>query len=50
MSAWRNWALRVPILKQWQEYRDAEFVVEDIVIEAPGPASLTERAQIPAEK
>ncbi len=37
MAAWRNWALRVPILKQWQERRNAEFVVGDIVIEAPGP-------------
>ena len=37
MAAWRNWALRIPILKQWQESREAEFVVGDIVIEAPRP-------------
>jgi FkbM family methyltransferase len=37
MAPWRNWALRVPILKQWHELRDDEFVVGDIVIEAPRP-------------
>jgi len=37
MVAWRNLALRVPIIKQWQERRDYEFFVGDIVIEAPRP-------------
>lgn len=37
MVAWRNWVLRVPILRRWQERRDSEFVVGDIVIEAPKP-------------
>jgi len=37
MFAWRNLALRVPIIKQWQERRDYEFFVGDIVIEAPRP-------------
>jgi FkbM family methyltransferase len=37
MVAWRNLALRVPLLRHWQERRDSEFVVGDIVIEAPRP-------------
>jgi len=37
MAAWRNWALRLPIFKQWHERRDVEFVVGDIFIEAPSP-------------
>jgi FkbM family methyltransferase len=37
MAAWRNLALRVPIIRQWHERRDHEFVVGDIVIEAPKP-------------
>jgi FkbM family methyltransferase len=37
MVAWRNLALRVPIIRQWHERRGNEFVVGDIVIEAPKP-------------
>jgi len=37
MAVWRNWALRVPILRKWHEHRGAEFVVGDIVLEAPRP-------------
>ena len=37
MAAWRNLALRLPLIRQWQERRDYEFVVGDIVIEAPRP-------------
>ena len=37
MPAWRNFALRLPVLRQWREQRDIEFVVGDIVIEAPNP-------------
>src|SRR5580693_5301013 len=37
MVAWRNLALRIPLLRHWQERRDSEFVVGDIVIEAPRP-------------
>jgi FkbM family methyltransferase len=37
MAAWRNLALRVPIIRQWRERREVEFVVGDIVIEAPKP-------------
>ncbi len=37
MAAWRNLALRIPIIKHWHERRDDEFVVGDIVIEAPRP-------------
>ncbi len=41
MAALRNWALRIPIFKQWHERRDNEFVVGDIVIEAPRPQVST---------
>jgi FkbM family methyltransferase len=37
MAAWRNLALRIPILRHWRERRDSEFVVGDIVLEAPKP-------------
>jgi len=37
MAAWRNLALRIPIIRHWRERRDFEFVVGDIVIEAPKP-------------
>jgi FkbM family methyltransferase len=37
MAPWRDFVLRVPIIKQWRERRDVEFVVGDIVIEAPKP-------------
>jgi FkbM family methyltransferase len=37
MFAWRNLALRVPILKRWHQGRADVFVVGDIVIEAPKP-------------
>jgi FkbM family methyltransferase len=37
MSAWRNLALRVPLIRQWCERRDVEFAVGDMVIEAPKP-------------
>ena len=37
MAAWRNLALRMPIIRQWRERREFEFVVGDIVIEAPKP-------------
>ena len=37
MAAWRNLALRVPIIGNWHERRDYEFMVGDIVIEAPKP-------------
>jgi FkbM family methyltransferase len=38
MGAWRNLALRVPIIRHWRDRRDDEFVVGDIVIEAPRPS------------
>jgi FkbM family methyltransferase len=37
MVAWRNLALRVPIIRHWHERRDYEFALGDIVIEAPKP-------------
>ena len=37
MAPWRDFVLRVPVLKQWRERRAVEFVVGDIVIEAPKP-------------
>jgi FkbM family methyltransferase len=37
MGAWRSLALRLPVLKQWRERRQNEFVIGDIVIEAPKP-------------
>jgi FkbM family methyltransferase len=37
MAAWRNLALHVPIIRQWLERREVEFVVGDIIIEAPKP-------------
>jgi len=37
MSAWRNLALRIPLIRQWRERRNVEFAVGDIVIEAPNP-------------
>jgi FkbM family methyltransferase len=37
MAAWRDFALRAPILKQWHERRQREFAVGDIVLEAPQP-------------
>jgi FkbM family methyltransferase len=37
MLAWRNLALRIPIIRHWHERREHDFVVGDIVIEAPKP-------------
>ena len=37
MAAWRRLALRIPLIRHWRELRDFEFVVGDIVIEAPKP-------------
>ncbi len=37
MVAWRNLALRIPFIRHWRERRDFEFVVGDIVIDAPRP-------------
>ena len=37
MAAWRNLALRVPIIGNWRERRGGEFVLGDMVIEAPRP-------------
>ena len=37
MSSWRDAALRFPVLKQWRDYRQREFVVGDVVLEAPNP-------------
>ena len=37
MVAWRNFAFRLPIIRHWRERRDFEFVVGDIVLEAPKP-------------
>jgi len=37
MAGWRNWALRVPILRTWLESREREFSLGDIIIEAPRP-------------
>lgn len=37
MIAWRNLALRVPLIRHWHERRDDEFALGDIVIEAPRP-------------
>lgn len=37
MVGWRDAALRLPILKQWREHRQREFVVGDIVLDAPNP-------------
>jgi FkbM family methyltransferase len=37
MVAWRNLALRIPIIRHWHERREYDFVVGDIVIEAPKP-------------
>ncbi len=37
MIAWRDLALRVPMVRHWRERRDDEFVVGDIAIEAPAP-------------
>jgi FkbM family methyltransferase len=37
MAAWRNWAHRFPLIKQWHDNQDTEFAVGDIVIEAPRP-------------
>jgi FkbM family methyltransferase len=37
MVAWRNLALRIPIIRHWRQRRDSEFVVGDIVIDAPRP-------------
>src|SRR5579864_8856326 len=37
MVAWRNLALRIPIIRHWGQRRDFEFVVGDIVIDAPRP-------------
>ena len=56
MAAWRDLALRAPILKQWHEHRQREFAVGDIVLEAPRPPvsksvrkSLRRNAYEPAE-
>jgi FkbM family methyltransferase len=37
MTSWRKLALRVPLIRQWLERCADEFVVGDIVIEAPKP-------------
>jgi FkbM family methyltransferase len=37
MLGWRDASLRLPLLKQWREHRQREFVVGDIVLEAPNP-------------
>lgn len=39
MAAWRNWALRIPVIKHWhwQHSRTSKFTVGDIVLEAPWP-------------
>jgi FkbM family methyltransferase len=37
MAAWRNLALRVPLIRQWRERCADEFILGDIVIEAPKP-------------
>jgi FkbM family methyltransferase len=37
MAGWRDAASRLPILKQWHEHRQREFVVGDIILEAPNP-------------
>jgi FkbM family methyltransferase len=34
---WSDAVLRLPVLKQWREYRQREFLVGDIVLEAPNP-------------
>jgi FkbM family methyltransferase len=38
MIAWRDLALRLPMVRHWRERRDDEFVVEDIVIKVPTPS------------
>ncbi len=37
MGAWRNLALHVPLIKYWHDRYDDEFVLGDIVLEAPKP-------------
>lgn len=37
MPFWRKLGLRVPLLKPWRERREVDFVVADMVIEAPKP-------------
>lgn len=37
MAAWRNLALRIPVIKQWLQRGEREFAVGDIVLEAPSP-------------
>ena len=37
MGAWRNLALRIPVFRHWAQRSEREFVIDDIVIEAPRP-------------
>lgn len=37
MPGWRDAVLRLPVAKQWREHLQREFVVGDIVLEAPNP-------------